>query len=97
MWAALAIVGYWGNVFASKLPAITPEETFKLMGALGLTTGACPVPIMALIPPGVSLLRPSMPCTPIIDGGIAASFTCFIAFGILLGACNSVLSISDLV
>src|ERR1700692_2733886 len=72
----------------------------KLMGARGLTTAGCPVPtlsIMLPIPPGIPLLRSLMSVRLTIDGGIAASFTCFIAFGILLGGCNSVLSISDLV
>src|SRR5882757_3884607 len=96
--AVLGIAGYWGKVLATRLPAITPEETFKLFGALGLTTLGCLVPISLMrepIPPGIPLLRPSMACTPIIGCGIAASSTCFIS-GILLGARNSLINIGAL-
>src|ERR1700722_1724094 len=99
MWAALGIAGYWGNVFTSKLPAITPEETFKLMGALGLTTVGRPAPalsIMLPIPPGIPLLRSLMSVRLTIDCWIAASLTCLVSFGILLGASNCLLSDSDL-
>src|SRR5258708_5003239 len=98
--AALGIAGYWGKVFSIRLPAITPEETFKLAGALGLTTVGRPAPSLSIrepIPSGIPLLRSLMSVRLTIDGGVAGSFTCFIAFGILLGACNSVLSDSDLV
>jgi hypothetical protein len=97
MWADLGIAGYWGNVFTSKLPAITPEETLKLFGAFGLTTVGCLIPASLMIepiPPGIPLLRSSFGAP--IDGGIAASFTCLIVLDILLGASNSVLSISTL-
>jgi hypothetical protein len=96
MWATLEIAGYWGIVFTSKLPAITPHETFKLFVTFGLTTAGCLVHVSLMtvpIPPGMPLLSPSTPCTPIIDGGMAASFTCLIAVGILLGACNSLINI----
>ena len=93
--AARAIAGYWGRVFVSRLPAITREVTLKVFGAFGLTTLGCPVPtslLMEPIPPGIPLLRPSMRCSPIIGGGVAASFICFIS-GILLGARKTLISI----
>src|ERR1700736_2053464 len=100
MWAALAIAGYWGNVFASKMPAITPEGTFKLTGVLGLTTAGRPAPtlsIMGPIPPGTPLLRSPMSVRLTTDCGIAASFGCLVSFGIVLGTCNSLLSNPDFI
>jgi hypothetical protein len=94
---ALAIAGYWGTVFSSKFPAITPNETDTFFGgAAGATiTGPVPVlPITLLMLPGVLLLRPST--TPSIVGGAADSCTSLFTFGILLGASNSVLTIADL-
>src|ERR1700727_1873296 len=79
MRAAFAIAGYWGTVFSSRLPAITPEEMLSFLGGAALTiAGPDPIPprIPPMTPPGVPPPMPSMPETPAIEGGAADSLTC---------------------
>src|ERR1700691_1194794 len=74
MRAALGIVGYRGTVFSSKFPAITPEEMLSVLRGVCLTVTAgliSVLPIMLLMPS--SVLEPAI--SPLIDGGIAGSFT----------------------
>ena len=50
--AALAIAGYRGTVFSSKLPAISRDAMGTIFGGVALTTMARPVPV-----PPITLLN----------------------------------------